>query len=146
MNKAFVREPDSDDKAYCPRCRGLGTPVAAPAIDTHVRPDRRAQISRDAWYCGSLRCDVVYFNEFEQVIELGDLKAPVYPYDPDAPMCACFGFTEDDLDADVDEGHPTRIRELLQKSKSPEARCQSLAVDGQCCLREVQKLYMKRRG
>ena len=35
MNKAFVREPDDDGRAYCPRCNSLGAPVGA-AISTRL--------------------------------------------------------------------------------------------------------------
>ena len=47
-----------------------------------------------------------------------ELRAPVYPKDVDAPICACFGFTIDEIEADAQDGTPTRIRELLAKSKS----------------------------
>lgn len=147
MNKAFVREPDADDKVYCPRCGGLGTYVVSSALDTHIRTEFRDRISREAWYCGTVRCDVIYFNQFEQIILLDELKSSaVYPYDPTASMCACFEFSEEAIHADIDDGHPARIRELLARSKTPEARCASLALDGQCCLREVQRLFMKLRG
>jgi len=96
-----------------------------------------------AWFCGFARCDVVYFDLFESVIEADELPNPVYPKSADAPICACFGFTQDDIHADVQEGAPTRIRELLAKSKTDDAQCSNLAADGQCCMREVQRLYVR---
>ena len=77
---------------------------------------------------------------------IDELKAPIYPKHPDAPLCACFGFTYDEVAADVRDGTPTRIRELLAKSKSPAARCRTLAADGKCCMSAVQELYMKLRS
>jgi hypothetical protein len=146
MNKAFVREPEFDGRAYCPRCGTQGLPVGSGPLDTHIRAESRAKMQDAAWYCSYGRCDVVYFNQFETVVSTDELKAPVYPLDLDAPICACFGLVYDDIEADVREGHPTRIRELLAKSQSPAARCQTLALDGQCCMREVQRLYMKLRS
>jgi hypothetical protein len=146
MNKAFVREPEFDGRAYCPRCSAVGVPVGTGPLDRHIRPASRSKLRDAAWYCSYPRCDVAYFNLFESVVTLDELTAPVYPYDLDAPLCACFGLTYDDVEADVREGVPTRIRQLLNKSQSPEANCHMLAVDGQCCMREVQKLYMKLRG
>ena len=143
MNKAFVREPEFDGRAYCPRCGTLGVPVGAGPMDTHIRPESRTSMHDAAWFCGFARCDVAYFNEFEAVVTTDELLAPIYPSDLDAPLCPCFGFTYDDVEADVREGTPTRIRQLLAKSQSSEARCRTLAPDGQCCMREVQKLYMK---
>ena len=146
MNKAFVREPEFDGRLHCPRCGMLGVPVGAGPLDTHIRTSARVKLRDAAWYCPAGQCEVAYFNQFEMVVMISELRGPVYPKDLDAPLCACFGFSYDDVVADVRDGIPTRIRELLEKSKSSAAHCQSHAVDGQCCLREVQRLYLQLRG
>jgi hypothetical protein len=99
-----------------------------------------------AWFCGFHRCDVAYFNLFGGAVTMGELKAPVYPYDPNAPICACFGLTYDDVEADVREGTPTRIRAVLARSKSEAAPCHTLAADGRSCMGAVQELYMRLRS
>ena len=146
MNKAFVREPDADARLLCPRCASPGTAVGNGPVETYVRPESQAALRDAAWYCGNSACEVAYFNMFEQTVCVSELVTPVYPYDLDAPMCACFGFTSDDVEADIEDGQPVRIRALLAKSQSPQARCQTLAVDGNCCMREVQRLYMQLRS
>ena len=146
MNKAFVREPDADARLLCPRCASPGTAVGNGPVETYVRPESQAALRDAAWYCGNSACEVAYFNMFEQTVCVSELVTPVYPYNLDAPMCACFGFTSDDVEADIEDGQPVRIRALLAKSQSPQARCQTLAVDGNCCMREVQRLYMKLRS
>jgi hypothetical protein len=143
MNKAFVREPEDDGRAYCPRCRSLGLAVEAGPLDTHIRPEFRSKLREAAWYCNFPRCDVAYFNDFDVVVTIDELNAPVYPKHAHAPLCACFGFSYDDVLADVDDSTPTRIRALLAKSKSPEARCRTVAADGRCCMTAVQELYFK---
>lgn len=143
MNKAFVKELDADARVLCPKCGAMGTAVGKGPLDTHVREVARSRISDSAWCCGNSDCSVVYFNLFDQTVTVDELKDRVYPYDLDAPICLCFGFTYDDVDHDSRDAVPHRIRELVTKSKSPGARCQALAVDGQCCLREVQRLYLK---
>ena len=109
MNKAFVREPDDDGRAFCPRCGNLGAPVNSGPLDTHIRPESRAKMLDAAWFCGFYRCDVAYFNLFGGVVLMDELKAPVYPYDANAPICACFGLKYEDVEADVNDGTPTRI-------------------------------------
>ena len=146
MNKAFVREPEFDGRAYCPRCETVGTAVDAGPLDTHIRPEFRAKMHDSAWYCAFAGCEVAYFNLLETVVVMDELSAPIYPDDLDAPLCACFGFCYEDVEADVCDNKPTRIRELLAKSQSSDARCQTLAVDGRCCMSEVQKLYLKLRA
>jgi hypothetical protein len=52
----------------------------------------------------------------------------------------------DDVEADIADGTPHRIRALLARSKSPEARCEELSATGRSCIPEVQKCYFKLRG
>ncbi len=146
MNKAFMREPDADVRVCCPRCGSPGTEVTAGPLNTHIRPESRSKLQDIAWYCSLVTCPVAYFNQFEAVVEIAELKSPIYPYDIDAPLCACFGMGYDDVEDDVDDGEPLRIRELLRRSQTPDAQCQTLAADGQCCMKEIQKLYFKLRS
>jgi len=143
MNKAFVREPDDDGRAYCPRCKTLGAPVHGGALDTHIRPESRSKMVDAAWFCGFPRCDVAYFNQFGTIVLMDELKAPVYPYDANAPICACFGLTYDDVVADVDDTAPHRIRSVVARSKAGEAECHRLAADGKSCIGALQELYMR---
>lgn len=144
MNKAFVREPEFDGRAYCPQCGSLGTPVSSAVLDQHVQQQSRPPMGDSAWFCDFARCDVAYFDLFERAVAVSELRSAVYPKDAASPICACFGFTLEDIEADAREGTPTRIRELLAKSKSSDAQCHTLAADGRCCIREITRLYMRR--
>ena len=146
MNKAFVREPDETDTAYCPRCGSLGTAVEERTIAAHLRPEALGQLAQSAFFCPFPKCDVVYFDKFERTATIDSALHPVYPKDPSAPMCGCFGFTRDDVEADVREGGVARVRALLAKSKSPEANCLTNSPSGQCCMPEVQRYFMKLRA
>lgn len=145
MNKAFVREPDSGVD-YCPQCGSKGEPVHAETIQTYLPAGRKAMLSDPANFCPSPRCDVTYFDSFERVILTGELVRPIYPKDPTAPICACFGLTREDIEQDVREGVVTRVKAILQKANSPEARCAQMAANGQSCAAYVQKYYMQCRA
>jgi hypothetical protein len=144
MNKAFVREPDSNID-YCPRCGSAGQAVGSETIALYLSKETPKRIADPANFCQTPGCDVVYFDAFERVILKSDLNKPVYPKDPDAPICACFGLTRRDIEQDVSEGVVTRVRAILEKAKSPEARCNLMAANGQCCVPYVQKYYMQCR-
>lgn len=146
MNKAFVREPDTDGRVYCPRCGTLGLEVGSGPLDTYIQPVARAKMHDGAWFCNFGRCEVVYFNTLESVVVVDELVRSVFPKDLDAPICACFGLGYDDVVNDTQQEVPVRIRELLARSKSPEAQCAALAADGRCCMSAVQELYMKLRA
>lgn len=144
MNKAFVREPDHDAD-YCPRCGSKGQQVSRETVQHYLPVEKTPMVADPANFCPSPQCEVVYFDAFERVILTGDLNRPVYPKDPDAPMCACFGLTRHDIEMDIAEGVVTRVRAILEKAKSAEARCAQTAANGQSCVAYVQKYYMQRR-
>ena len=146
MNKAFVREPDDTGQGHCPKCGSLGVAVHERSLRAHLSEETLTGLSSSAFFCPFAKCEVVYFDMFERVVTTDVVRTPVWPKDPSAPLCGCFGLTEQDIDDDLAEGTPRRIRELLAKSKSPEAHCETAAPSGQCCMAEVQKLYMRGRG
>ncbi len=143
MNKAFVREQEPDGRAYCPQCGTLGVAVGKSTLDHHILAEARSKVGAGAWFCGFARCEVAYFDLFERLVLVSELKHPIYPKDLDAPICPCFGFTLEDIDTAIRQRSPASIRELLAKSKSKEAKCEYLAADGQCCMQEVQRHYIR---
>jgi hypothetical protein len=142
MNKAFIREPDRTAD-YCPRCGSQGEPVGADTIRSHLPEAEKIPLSDPANFCPSPRCEVAYFDGFEQIILARDLRAPVYPKNSTAPICACFGLTVEDIEQDVREGVVTRTKAALEKAKSPAARCKQLAANGRPCIAFVQKYYLQ---
>ena len=146
MNKAFVREPDDTGQRHCPRCGSLAVPVESRTLDAQLSGETRKLVAETAWFCPFPRCEVIYFDDFERTVLETDFGKPVYPKDPSAPICSCFGLSLDDIEQDLAEGGVRRVRELLAKARSPEAHCGLLAPSGQCCAGEVQRTYMQRRG
>ena len=145
MNKAFVRETDSTD-VLCPRCQAAGVETPRVTVEAHLPADARRGLAATAFFCPTPSCKVAYFDAFEATVPADSLVRPVHPKDPAAPLCGCFGLMLEDVQADVDEGAPRRIRELLAKSKSPEAHCETASPTGRCCLPEVQRAYFRLRG
>ena len=145
MNKAFVREPDTTD-VLCPRCGAAGVSTLRAAFETNVPLEARRSLAASTYFCSTPSCPVAYFDAFEATVPIDALNHPVYPKDPRAALCACFGLTMDDVEADIAEGTPIRIRGLLAKSKSSEAHCEELSPTGRSCIADVQRCYFKLRG
>jgi hypothetical protein len=145
MNKAFVREPEQTIER-CPRCGSLGQPVNAITLDAQMRPESRNALGESAFFCPAESCPMAYFDAFDRSVTTADLVRPVFPKDPQAPICACFGVTCDEIEADVREGVATRTRNVIDRAKSPEARCSKMAANGQSCVSNVQRYFMKCRG
>jgi hypothetical protein len=145
MNKAFIREPDHSNQAHCPRCGSLGLPVGCETLKAFLLPEAMSAVAESAFFCPYPTCEIVYFDVFDRLVGPNSVRRAVYPKDPAAPICGCFGLTGDDIDQDIAEGVVTRCKDLIAKSKSPDARCSIMAADGRSCVAEVQRYYMKAR-
>jgi hypothetical protein len=146
MNKAFIREPDETSAGHCPGCGSLGIAVGAETLRAQLDEPTRRHLTDAAFYCPFAKCEVGYFDQFEQTVAAERIRHPAYPKDTSAPICNCFSFTTAEIDADIRDGSPRRVRELLARSKSPEAHCLSAMPDGRCCMTEVQRYYMRGLG
>ena len=142
MNKAFVREPERSAD-YCPRCGSKGELVGGETLRSFLSDEQRRRVAEPASFCPSPQCDVVYFDSFERTVLTSDLQRAVYPKDPTAPICPCFGLTREDIEQDVQEGVAKRTKALLEKAKAPGARCREMAANGRACVAYVQKYYMQ---
>ncbi|MGD9720784.1 MAG: hypothetical protein AB7O59_13930 [Pirellulales bacterium] len=146
MNKAFLREPDETGALACPACGSLGVAVTRETWSAHVADAAATSLAESAFFCPYDKCQVVYFDMFDRRVGVDDLRHGVYPKDPQAPICACFGMLLDNVRADARAGIVARVRELVAKAKSAEAHCQTAAASGQSCVAEVQRWYLKERG
>jgi hypothetical protein len=141
MNKAFVREPDALGD-HCPHCGSMGQTVGSEVLRCYLTPEQCKTLAEPASFCPSPRCEVVYFDGFERMVTAKEIAKPIYPKNPDAPLCACTGLTRHEIELDIAEGSVARVRAVIEKAKSPDARCSHLAANGQSCAPYVQKYYM----
>ncbi len=145
MNKAFVKEPEQTASANCPRCGSLGMAVGEETLAAHLNETHRAAIANAAYFCPWPTCGVAYFDVFERTVPVDALLTPAWPKDSEAPICACFGFTTDEIDQDIAEDTVERTRALVEKAKSSRAQCLTKAASGHSCIADVQRYYMQHR-
>jgi hypothetical protein len=145
MNKAFVRDPD-DTGVHCPLCGAAGESVPESALAAYLSPDVRQRLGSAVFFCETPTCEAVYFDIVEDYANVSELLHACYPKDPDAPLCACFGVTREDIEEDLAEGTPRRVREVVAKAKTDAAHCHEKAASGRSCVGEVQKYYLRRWG
>ena len=146
MNKAFIREPDDSGDSLCPACGSLGIAVEGETWRAHVPDATASPLAESAFFCPYAKCQVVYFDMFERRVTTDGLPRGVYPKDPQAPVCACFGMTLDEIRADARAGVVERVRELVRKAQSPQARCRTASPSGQSCVADVQRAFLNERG
>jgi hypothetical protein len=146
MNKAFCKEPDDTQPPRCPRCGNEGARVEPATLAAHVTAAASERLGEPAYFCGTDTCDVAYFDLLERMVATGDASGLPWPKDPDGPLCACHGLTADDIDADIADGVPTRVREVLRKADLPDAACGTRSADGRSCVARVQRAYVRRKA
>jgi hypothetical protein len=145
LNKAFVKEPEEHGD-QCPNCGSRGEVVFPATLKAHLKEEDASKFSDSGFFCPLGSCDVAYFDRSERCVTVDRLNGPVYPKNPDAPICPCFGLTCDDIEQDIEEGVVTRVRAHREKALSEDTRCTTRAADGQCCIPAVQRYYMRRRS
>ena len=142
MNKAFLREPEQVD-SRCPGCQSVGHAVGPGTLNARLAADVRRTLAESGYFCPNTRCQVVYYDDFASVVKRDSVPGLIPIKDADAPLCACFGVTRSDVEADVEEGVVTRTRAAVLKAQSDQARCGTLAPNGRTCVPEVQGHYMR---
>ena len=145
MNKAFVREPEQMAD-YCPRCGSQGEPVTAETLRAWLTEEQRRGLAEPANFCPAPQCEVVYFDAFERYLLSRDVARPVYPKDPSAPVCACFGLTRDDIEQDVQEGGNTPRQSRGPAGEIAGGQCRHHAANGRSCVPYIQKYFQQCRS
>ena len=142
MNKAFLREPEQSD-SRCPGCQSVGHAVGPETLQARLPAEVRRTLAESAYFCPNGRCPIVYYDDFASVVKREIIPGPIPIKDADAALCACFGVTRADIEADVEEGIVKRTRAAVLQAQSDQAQCTKLAPNGRTCVPEVQGHYIR---
>ena len=145
MYKASFKEPDSSLPPQCPRCGADGLPVGPETLRAHLASDAVQSLGEPASRCATEACPVAYFDLFERSVDADAAHGLYWPKDPAGPLCCCHGLTVDDVDADLAEPVPARVRAVVQKAGQPDAACATKSPDGRPCVARVQRYYMRQK-
>ena len=125
----------------CPGCAALGEPVGAKALEAHLPADAISTLGEKAFYCVNPECRIAYFDAWGASVPRDRMKGTAYPKDPEAPLCSCFDIMAASVIEDAREGRKERIKDLMERSSGPDARCVERSPDGQCCLPRALRLF-----
>jgi hypothetical protein len=145
MSKAFTREPDAVEPVCPPPvgCGAAGIPVGRKTLFAQLPEELARAFADAAYYCPNPRCSVAYYDAWGAQAPASAVKNPAYPKNPAAPICRCFGVMAQEISDDAEAGRKDRIRELLARAESSEARCETEAPCGRSCVAEVRKVFLK---
>ncbi len=140
MSRAFIREAEPTEPR-CPGCDAPGEQVGPATLKAHLPLADSAALGERAFYCVASGCRTAYFNGWGVSVPADRMTATAYPKDPAGPLCPCFGVTVEEVLADARAGHKERVKDLMERSRGPEARCVERCPDGQPCLPRVLRLF-----
>src|SRR5262245_49872194 len=136
MSRAFTKEPEVPEPR-CPEppgCGGPGSAVGRATAEARVRqPSALARLADSIAYCPNAKCPVVDFDGWGATVLAEEVHGLAYPKDPDGLLCPCFGVAPEEVIAAAREGAPERVRAIVARASSPEARCSSLMASGGSC-------------
>ena len=144
MNKAFCKEPEQSGRPLCPRCGAEGQVVTVATLEAHVSAGDAGTLAEPVAWCDTETCPVAYFDSLERSIDVGRASGIHWPKDPAGVLCACHGLTCEDVDADLAEGEPKRVRGIVRRAGEPGAECSLRSADGRSCVARVQRVYVRR--
>ena len=140
MSRAFIKEAEQADPR-CPGCGALGEQVGPATLQAHLPADAVATLGDKALYCVNSECPTAYFNAWGAAVGRDRMTGTAYPKDPAAPICCCFGLTASDVITDARAGRKDRVKDLVERSKGPDASCVARCPDGQPCVTRVLQLF-----
>ena len=131
-----------ETQRVCLSCQGPSQPVTLRTMLLMLKPEFFDQVGESQYrFCASPDCPVVYFSR-ERCFTSGDLRIRVGLKEKDGliPLCYCFGFNEQDLQAEIKtEGHTTIPQRISALTKERMCACEERNPSGACCLGEVAK-------
>jgi len=129
----------------CPKCGGLGKTVQRITLGALLKPESRSRIpiQDEFCFCRTPDCEVVYFRANEVLFQKDDLTVPVGPKEPGntkTPVCYCFGWTPEKIQAEIKEtGKSTAIDQIKAQVRAGNCYCEVTNPQGSCCLGNVSQ-------
>ncbi len=128
--------------SICPRSGSTGKAVGRVTLESLLRPEFRDEIGTGPWYyCPDPECDVVYFDPGGRTWEKEALsvRVGIKEKTPPRPVCYCFDFTAEEIEAEVAEtGRSTIPDTIKERCKQGLDDCEHTNPKGRCCLGDVR--------
>ncbi len=142
-----LHPPRACSPTPCPECGALGKLVARLTLGALLKPERRPAIptqQEEFCFCSTPTCEVVYFLPGRVLFRKGDLSVRVGLKEPDdatAPVCYCFDWTPQRIQAEVKAtGASTAIDSIKAQVKAGNCYCEVTNPQGACCLGNVSRV------
>lgn len=142
MEDCCSKSNEKEKFIVCPSCKNKGKQMKLITLKSLLLPKALANLQPDTSYqfCSFSECDVVYFNEKEQIFTKSDLKIPVFQKDEkeNTPICYCFGWTRKIVSEESNKTEEnTIVQNISMHIKANRCGCEVNNPQGSCCLGNV---------
>ena len=142
MEDCCSKSNEKEKSNVCPSCKNKGKQMKLITLKSLLLPKALANLQPDTSYqfCSFSECDVVYFNEKEQIFTKSDLKIPVFQKDvkENTPICYCFGWTRKIVSEESNKTEEnTIVQNISIHIKANRCGCEVNNPQGSCCLGNV---------
>jgi hypothetical protein len=148
MSRAFVKEAETPGPS-CPTprgCGGPGVPVSQATLQARLLPAPAARFTGETFFCPDPACEVAYFDARGELATRDEMRAPVTPKSPSAPLCACFGIARETIEDFGRRGDKAAMKAFLERTASAAARCELTTADGRSCATEARRVFLRAVG
>jgi hypothetical protein len=131
-------------KANCPVNGNKGKRVPTITLKSLLKPRALETLNPEFnyFFCDSMDCSVVYFNQQGQIFLTDEVKVPVYQKDrgEQVPVCYCFNWTRDRILQEIQQtNHSTAESSIRTHIKAGRCGCEVNNPQGSCCLANVRQ-------
>ncbi len=153
MSEECCSITQNSSKRNCPVNGIKGKSVKTITLKSLLKPKALETLNSQTnyFFCDSIDCPVVYFNEQGQTFIVDEVKVPVFPkaQGGQVPVCYCFNWTRDRIRQEIQQtNHSTAESSIRTHIQAGRCGCEVNNPQGSCCLANVRqqaKSYLGRR-
>lgn len=133
----------------CLECGQRGRPVPATTLEALVSTPALTALRDHTGFrfCANPLCDTAYFRaQTGERVPRGMVKVRIgqKETEPPIPVCYCFGFSAEQIEADVHRTGTSSIPEIIrEKCRQGLDRCERTNPQGRCCLGNVRAVLAR---
>ncbi|OKH19873.1 (2Fe-2S)-binding protein [Hydrococcus rivularis NIES-593] len=144
MSEECCSQTQKSLKANCPVNGNKGKRVPTITLKSLLKPRALETLNPESnyFFCDSMDCSVVYFNQQGQTFLTDEVKVPVFQKDRggQVPVCYCFNWTRDRILQEIQQtNHSTAESSIRTHIQAGRCGCEVNNPQGSCCLANVRK-------
>ena len=148
MSEECCSQTESSLNTNCPLNGMKGKRVKTITLKSLLKPKALETLNAEAnyFFCDSIDCPVVYFNDRDQTFILVDLKIPVFQKDKgfQVPVCYCFDWTRDRICVEIQQTNNSTVESSIRAHiQAGRCGCEVNNPQGSCCLNNIHQEVKK---